>query len=142
MAGPEVFDSPYFRSRDLRGRIVTVLQGVSEQRGLRLEAYRSRALPRHSIHELMVTDESAGPGDTVMRVALTCFFEVEQPGVLLIGSEVYSGDIRLGVVAGFDDTHMPNHQNICLRSDALVDGKSAGIEVEGGLYFRFTGPDG
>lgn len=90
----------------------------------------------------MVTDESAGPGDTVMRVALTCFFEVEQPGVLLIGSEVYAGDIRLGVVAGFDDTHMPNHQNICLRSDALVDGKSAGIEVEGGLYFRFTGPDG
>lgn len=119
---------------------MTVLQGVSEQRGLHLEAYRSRALPRHSIHELMVTDEPAGPGDTVMRVALTCFFEVEQPGVLLIGSEVYVGDTRLGVVAGFDDTHMPNHQNICLRSDSLIDGKSAGIEIEGVVALRFAPP--
>ena len=141
MAGPEVFDSPYYQSRDLRERIVTVLQGVSERRGLRLEAYRSRALPRHSIHELMLTDEAAGPGDTVMRVALSCFFEVEQQGVLLIGSEVYAGDLRLGVVAGFDETHMPNHQNICLRSDSLVDGKSAGIEVEGVVEFRFSQAD-
>lgn len=117
-----------------------MLRGVSDRRGLKLEGYRSRALPRHSIHELMVTDESAGPGDTVMRVALSCFFEVEVAGVLLIGSDVYADDTHLGIVAGFDETHMPNHQNICLRVASLADGEVVGLEVDRQLTFRLSPP--
>jgi hypothetical protein len=89
----------------------------------------------------MVTDEPAGPGDTVMRVALTCFLEVEVPGVLLIGSDVYAEGTHLGIVAGFDETHMPNHQNICLRVASLADGKAIGLEVDHLLTFRFSAPD-
>lgn len=137
MSGPGVFGTDVYASRrDLQGRIVTVLRGVTDRRGLKLTDLRSRAAPRHVIHELMSTDEAeAVPGATVNRVALIGFFEVEAGGVMLVGDEVFSGNTLLGTIAGFDETHMPNHQNICLKVDVLVDGESIGLMVEDAIRF-------
>jgi hypothetical protein len=129
MSGPAVFGPDvYAAATPVLGRLVVVLRGVTDQRGLRLEAYRSRATPRFGIHELMVTDEPADIGMTVDRVGLIGFFEVEQGGVVLAGCTVYVGESRLGTVAGFDETHMPNHINICVRVDALTDGETLGLQ--------------
>lgn len=137
MSGFLVFGTDVYASnRDVRGRIVTVLRGVTDRRGLALTEVRSRAVPRHAIHELMTTDEDAAPGKSADRVALLGFFEVEAGGVILVGDEVYCGTTLLGVVAGFDETHMPNHQNICLRVESLVDGETHGLTVEDAVRFQ------
>jgi hypothetical protein len=112
----------------VRGRIVAVLRGVTDHRGLFLTSYRSRAVPNGEIHELMITDESADIETTVNRVALIAFFEVTDGGVILLDDTVVIGDQVVGVVAGFDETHMPNHQNICMRGE-LRDGESFAIQL-------------
>lgn len=129
MSGPAVFGTDvYVAASPVQGRIVVVLRGITERRGLRLEAHRSRATPLHEIHELMVTDEPADTSTVVDRVGLIGFFEVQQGGVMLVGSSVYLGDSLLGTVAGFDETHMPNHINICLQVDDLTDGEQLGLQ--------------
>jgi hypothetical protein len=136
MSGPAVFGPDVYASRrDLTGRIVTVLRGVTDRRVLEIGDFRSRAAPRGVIHELMTTDEVVEPGAIVNRVALLCFFEVEAGSVVLVGDEVYTGNTLLGTVAGFNETHMPNHQNICLQVTTLVDGESIGLSVEDSIRF-------
>jgi hypothetical protein len=139
MSGPDVFGAdPYSENRAVHGELVTVLRGVSERRGLQLEAFRSRATPSGQIHELMSTDEPAEPGARVDRVALLGFFEVTSGGVLLIGSEVRVAGRLLGTLAGFNATHMPNHQNICIRVDRLQDGEAMGISIGAAVTFDYS----
>lgn len=136
MTGPAAFGPDVYASnRPVRGRFVAVLRGITGQRGLHLGEFRSRATPLHVIHELMSTDEEAAPGANVDRVALLGFFEVESGGVILVGDEVYAGNTLLGVVAGFNETHMPNHQNICLCTENLTDGETLGLSVEDSVRF-------
>jgi hypothetical protein len=136
MSGPAAFGPHvYVAATPVQGRLVVVLRGVTERRGLRLEAHRSRATPRHEIHELMVTDEASETGTVVDRVGLIGFFEAEQGGVILVGSSVYLGETLLGTVVGFDETHMPNHINICVRVDTLTDGERLGLQPGDGVRF-------
>jgi hypothetical protein len=129
VSGPAVFGkNPYVSKTDVTGRVVAVLRGVTDQRGLYLTAFRSRAVPAGQIHELMITDEATDVETTVNRVALIAFVEVLDGGVILLDDQVTIGDRVVGTVAGFDETHMPNHQNICLNGD-LSDGESIGIAV-------------
>lgn len=129
MSGPAVFGkNPYVAKSTVSGRVVAVLRGVTDQRGLYLTAYRSRAVPTGEIHELMITDEECDVETTVNRVALIAFFEVQDGGVILLNDSVAIGGRLVGTVAGFDETHMPNHQNICLRGE-LSDGESIPIRV-------------
>ena len=129
MSGPNVFPDPYVNKRDVLGRVVAVLRGVTDQRGLELAAHRSRAMPAGEIHELMLTDEAAALGSTVQRVALLAFFEVSQGGIVLAGDQAEVGGHALGLVVGFNETHMPNHLNVCLQSNQLVDGETLGVEI-------------
>lgn len=128
MSGPMVFADPYVASSPVAGRVVAVLRGVTDQRGLQLAGHRSRAVPAGIVHELMITDEDVRLEGRVDRVALLAFFEVVDGGVILLDSAVTIGGQEVGVVAGFDETHMPNHQNICLRGK-LHDGEMLKIVV-------------
>ena len=128
MSGPMVFGDPYASSSAVVGRVVAVLRGVTETRGLALAGHRSRALTTGAVHELMITDEDARQEGRVDRVALLAFVEILEAGVILLDADVTIGDASVGVIAGFDETHMPNHQNICLRGD-LQDGESRSIAV-------------
>ncbi len=137
MTGPGVFTNPYHANRTVTGRIVTVLQGKRPDRGLKLERLDSRAVVRGAIHELMVTNEPAQPGDDVDRVGLIGFFEVEAAGVILVGSEVRVDGSPVGHVCGFDNTHMPNHQNICIKAQKLVDAIDLGVDLKSEVSFHF-----
>src|SRR6266508_3588258 len=119
--------SPYGPKRPIEGTVVAVLQGTTDRRGLALEVFRSRAVCRQDVHELMVTDETVGPEGQADRVGLIAFFEVETGGVVLAGDEVTIAGRRLGVVAGFDQTHAPNHLNVVVRAESVVDGVSSGV---------------
>lgn len=112
----------------MRGRVVVVLRGRLENRSLSLIAPISRAFPAGSIIELIGTDEQdAGPGANVQRIAYIAFVELIDGGVLLAGDRVVINDSEVGTIVGFDDTHMPNHQNTILRVEKRVPGDELGL---------------
>jgi len=127
---------PDYPRRALRGTLVAVLSFRRQQRGLRLIAANTRAIRRGEIHELLVTDESgAAPGGTVDRVAGIAFVEFTLGGILGETDRVVLGDEALGEVVGFDESHMPNHQNIVLRAAALLSGMERGLALEAKVAF-------
>jgi len=120
--------NPYARHSAIKGRIVVVLDARLTGRELHLIQPISRAVKRYDIHELIATpEEGSGPGATVNDVWYIAFFEVTQGGVIVVGDEVLVGDKPFGCVAGFDDTHLPNHQNIIVRTEANKTGLEFGI---------------
>lgn len=126
-----IIKSPYGSKRIIQGSVVAILQLNLENRGLKLIQPQSRVLKKNEIHELIVTDEKgAKPGAIVNNAAYIAFIEIQIGGVMVVGDEVYCNNILLGTVAGFDDTHMPNHQNIVLYSSKRNTGKDLNINLE------------
>jgi hypothetical protein len=126
-----VTKSPYGPKRIIQSSVIAILQIEMEGRGLNLIQPKSRALKKNEIHELMITDEKeAKPGVVVNRVSYIAFIEIHWGGVMVVGDEVYWKNNFLGTVVGFDDTHMPNHQNIVLYSPKRITGKDLNIKLE------------
>ena len=110
---------PYYAKSILAGKLAVILDGQYPERGLKLIPQPSRAICRYQVHELIVTDEVAGPGDTVDPIAYLGFVEFYQGGVLVAGDRVMVDGEDIGAVCGFDETHMPNHLNIVLRGERI-----------------------
>jgi hypothetical protein len=109
--------------RPLAARFVEILDLQCDDRRLVLIKARSRAVRRHDIHELMLTDEAgAAPGATVDRVDYLGFVEFPEGGMLVYGDAVVVGGERIGVVAGFDESHFPNHYNVVIKGPRRASG--------------------
>lgn len=121
---------PFFKKRAVEGAIVAVLSNKYEKRGVTLMPQPSRAVLKNEIHELMLTDESAAPNDTVDRIFCLGFFEVSCPGVIVKGDTLSVAGRPVGKVAGFNDDHMPNHLNIVIHGKAPKTGEELGIDLE------------
>lgn len=120
-----------------KGYFVAVMKNKREQRGLQLIHPNTRAIRRHEIHEFMVTDESgAAPGGTVNRIAGLGFVEFTAGGILAQGDVLMVGESIIGEIIGFDESHMPNHQNILVRSPELRSGIERDIRVGDAVTFR------
>jgi hypothetical protein len=127
----------YAAKSDVVGSLVVVLQGRLEDRGLQLITPPSRALKRYEVHELIITDEQgAKPGTRVNRIAYVGFFSVQQEGVIVAGDEVYLQDQLIGYLVGFDETHLPNHQNIIIRATQRVTGVELNAQLGMKLLFK------
>jgi hypothetical protein len=112
----------------MRGRVSVVLRGTLENRSLLLITPISRAFPAGSIIELIGTDETtAAPGGPVEKIAYIAFVELIDGGVLLAGDPVHINGTLVGTIVGFDDTHVPNHQNTVLRVEKRIPGDELGI---------------
>ncbi|WP_422443816.1 DUF6917 domain-containing protein [Thermoanaerobacterium sp. DL9XJH110] len=122
--------NPYTKKKALKGNLVAVLDGKYEDRGLKLIAQPSRCLLAGEVHEMILTDEDKGPGDLVNRIAYIGFFEVKESTVTVVGDEVKVGGKVIGKVAGFDETHMPNHYNIVVKGDNRISGSERGLELD------------
>lgn len=102
--------------RSIEGSLIVVDRTKFSKRGLRLIYPTSRALKANEIHELMATEEQdVGPGKIVDNVSIVGFFEVVRGGVAVVGDEILINNEKIGRIVGFDDTHMPNHQNIIIK---------------------------
>ncbi len=121
--------NPYFVKRQTTGSLVVVLDGMFEDRGLELISPSSRAVKTSEIHELILSDEETGPGQRVNRIAYVGFVEINRGGVIVVGDSVHIGNIVIGTVAGFDETHMPNHLNIVLAGNRKT-GRELNLSVE------------
>lgn len=127
-ASGKITTNLYAKKRDVQGPLVVVLDGKLDNRDLSLIAPMSRCLCRGQVHELILTDEAAAkPGTRVQRIAYLGFFAVEQEGVIVSGDELLLNGKLIGHLAGFDETHMPNHLNIVIRTDKRL----TGVELEG-----------
>jgi hypothetical protein len=111
--------SVYGDRRPVEGETVALLHIAFEDRGLKLIETKSRAVKRYEIHELMITDEDAAPGGGADRVRAIGFFEITGSGLIVVGDEVWIEDRLLGKLAGYDQTHMPNHMNIVVKAESL-----------------------
>jgi len=130
---------PYGAKSDVIGRVVCVLDARSDERGMELVIHPSRALRRHEIHELAVTDQGeAAPGLTIDRVAYLAFLAIEQGGVVLQGDTVTAGGKTLGKVVGFDETHFPNHLNILIHAGVRRTGLEVGLRLDDAVSFSST----
>lgn len=130
---------PYVVKDDVVGRVVCLLDARSENRGMELVIHPSRAVPRGQIHELVLTDQAeAAPGGTVDRVAYVGFFEVEHGGLILVGDRVTVDGQELGRVAGFNETHFPNHMNVLLKAPVRQTGVELGVKLGAKVVFRMA----
>jgi hypothetical protein len=124
------------KKRKVRGLVVVVLDVKLENRGYKLIPAPSRAVLSGEIHELISTDEEkAKPGEEVNGIGVIGFAEFTVGGVLAAGDKVVIGKMEIGVVAGFDETHAPNHLNIIIRTFRRVTGLDLGIELEEEVTF-------
>lgn len=121
--------NPYAKKAGLRGNLVVLLDSALADRGLELIKPVSRCVKKYDVHELILTDEAALPGNIVNNIAYLGFIEFESGGVILKGDEVYVGDNLVGHIAGFDETHMPNHLNIVITTTNLKSGAELGLDV-------------
>ena len=130
--------SPYHKATPIQGKLVVVLDGHLTGRGLNLIKPPSRAVLKHEVHELILTDEeTAVPGGTVERVWYVGFFEVLDGGMAIVGSPVTVGGVEIGTLAGFDETHLPNHLNIIIKTARPVTG--ADLDLALGAEVTFAG---
>ena len=129
--------NPYAKKRDIAGKLCVILDGKLEGRGLELIKPISRAVLSGEIHELIVTDQGeAAPGAKVDRIAYIGFFEVTQGGVIVEGDQVFCEDKLLGEIAGFDETHCPNHWNIIIRHNSRESGLNQGLSLEETIWIK------
>ena len=128
-------ENPYARKTDVTGELVVLLRGKYPERGLQLMKPISRCLNAGEVHELIVTDQDAKPGDQVNPIAYIGFFAIKNPGVIVAGDELSIGSKLIGTLIGFDETHMPNHLNIVI-SGQRVDGEERGLDIKDGVVFR------
>ena len=132
-------ENPYYAKSDIQGSLVVVLQGKYEDRGLDLIKPVSRCVKKYEIHELIASDEEGiGPGKKVNKIAYIGFVEILQGGVIIAGDGVYLKGERIGFIAGFDETHMPNHLNIVISCDKRLTGVDLECRTGDGIIFRQT----
>ena len=123
-------ENPYRARRAILGEIVAILDLIIDERGMQLIDPMSRALPQHSICELAITDEDhAGPSQLVNHVGYLGFLEVKAGGVAVTGDNVYISDKMIGMIAGFDTTHTPNHINVVLKVDQVTTGDKLNLKI-------------
>lgn len=127
----------FHAKRPVPGAVVVVLDGYLDDRALSLIQPISRAYPQHAIIELIATDEPAAmPGGSVQAIAYLGFVEVLASGVIVVGDEVVAKGEVVGTIAGYDDTHLPNHQNVIVSVKKRVSGKDLGWQVGDRLEIR------
>lgn len=110
----------YGDRRRVEGEIIAIIHVSFKDRGLKLLDTKSRAVLKHEIHELMITDEKeAAPGGGADRVTAVAFFEIIRGGLIVSGDEVTIEGRPIGNLVGYDMNHMPNHMNILIRASVI-----------------------
>lgn len=122
--------NPYAKKKPLKGNLVVVLEGKYENRGLNLIQQPSRCLAANQVHEMILTDEDKKPGEVVNKIAYIGFFAVKESAVIVAGDEVKINGKIIGKIAGFDETHMPNHYNIVIYGKDRISGNERNLNLD------------
>lgn len=116
----KITSSLYGDRSPVEGKIVAILHVSFKDRGLKLIDTKSRAVLKHEIHEIMITDEqAAAPGGGADNVAAVAFFEITKGGLIVTGDTVTANGHKIGELVGYDENHMPNHLGVILYAPTL-----------------------
>jgi hypothetical protein len=128
---PKILRSP------LSARVAGVIDTEHFNRGLKLIPQRTRCIKRFDVHELLLTDETGVSALSVVDRSFGLgFVEFLLGGIIVEGDIVTVRGQVVGNVAGFDETHLPNHQNILLRASSAVTGIGLGIQPGDQVLFE------
>ena len=126
------------RKKPVDSVCVHLLFHKREDRGMQYLSFDTRCISKGEIHELMTTNEDVIDKEGVVnKIGFLGFFEFSSGGVLERGDEVQMDGRTIGVVAGFDGCHTPNHYNIIIHCDDLLT--SSGLSLEVGSVLSFHG---
>ena len=127
---------PFAKKNRVFSKLVAIMDMELKKRGLQLIPAYTRALQKNEIHELIITDEKkAGPNKKVNNISYLGFVRIEEGGIVAIGDKVSLEGKIIGEVAGFDETHMPNHWNIVIKSSKKATGIKLNAPIEGEIIF-------
>jgi hypothetical protein len=127
---------PCAKKTVVNGKLCVILDARAKNRALELVQYPSRAVLKNEIHELILTREAtAEPGTIVNDISYLAYFEILESGVLWVGDKVFIGEMEVGVLAGYDMTHFPNHMNIVIKTEREL---FTGIEINFNLGESIT----
>jgi Family of unknown function (DUF6917) len=126
----KITTNAYAKRTPLLGRVVAVLDLKLDNRGLKLIEVPTRVLLGGSIHEFLCTDTVKAPyQDVVDKVGAVAFVEFLQGGVVRKDDGIFFSGKQIGTIAGFDETHFPNHLNVLIRTPSIVTGTELGLEL-------------
>jgi uncharacterized protein DUF6917 len=134
-----VHSKAFAKKRPVLGTFVAVSANRIAKRDLSLISPRTRCVSQFEVHELIVTEEDANPGEAVHDVAYWGFFETLRGGVIQVGDEVEVSQRRMASVIGFDVSHAPNHLNIVVRAAKQLTGDENQFQIGDGIVFRSPG---
>lgn len=122
--------------RSVRGKFVKLLSHTDDARNMHLIEFETRCVRRSELHEIVTTDRRGlGPGDVVDHIGFLGFAEFEVGGVVERGDVVAVDDQELGTVAGFDDSHFPNHYNVIIEAAEFSSAGDLGLSVGSSITF-------
>lgn len=127
--------NPYSDRLNISGLLVAIMDYSCSNRGLQLIPQPTRALKKYEIHELILTDEDPMVGEKVDSISYLGFCEISQGGIIKVGDKLKIGDKIVGEVVGFDETHMPNHLNIVIKSNVKNTGVELGLKLGDMIHF-------
>lgn len=126
--------------KDVVGRLVTVHGTIRASRGIEPIVARSRAVGTGEVHELLTAGEDEIARGLINNTAYIGFVEFLAGGLIMIGDKVFVRDRCVGTIAGFDDTHMPNHMNIIVGVPSPVSGRQLGADLGNAVFFVADDP--
>ena len=68
-------------------------------------------------------------------MSYVAFAEFRNGGMLVEGDQVCVSGKVIGEIAGFDETHMPNHQNVVIRGPKRLTGRELGAKLGDTISF-------
>ena len=120
----------------LEAHFVAISALRKQGRDLTLIHARTRCIRRHEVHELILTDEpDAGPGGSVNSCHYLGFIEFHAGGLLIEGDALTIAGKTIGTLAGFDESHFPNHYNIVFKGPHGLTGAELGQKPGDGIVF-------
>lgn len=125
-----VIGNPFTARRVVEVEVVAVLDARRDNRNMRLIEPLTRAVRKGEIHEFILTDEMhVQPGSTVDRVAYLAFAVIRREGIIRTGDDLVVDGKIVGQIAGYDETHMPNHMNIVIYAEKAKTGAEIGLAL-------------
>jgi hypothetical protein len=128
----------FVAKKDLIGRWVAIFDRVRADRDLRVNEFQTRCVVAGNVHEFIIC-ANGSRNVAINNVGYLGFGEFLMSGVIAVGDELWlGGNRRIGRLLGFDDTHMPNHQNIIFQAEKVVTGADMGLVIDEGFNIRTT----
>ncbi len=121
----------FIAKQTLAAKWVAVMDRERMDRNMLLSDFKTRCIRLGEIHEFIVCDVPWGKRESsIDHVYYLGFAEFTTPGVISLGDLISIPSTTFkGYVLGFDETHMPNHQNILISTPEPCSGKTLSLEV-------------